>query len=173
MQDFLEKNKMWVAAALVAFALLFPKLKEMDLGNIIPDFGGGGSVVEVENFESVPEPTAEYKSKASGIGDLIVGEDSARDKKMISQFYAQFSKIIENSDFLETTQQFRSYNVNAGKLNFSGVSLAGKYSGLAEKIDGVIINEIGKQNKKFDSSDKKNLSNILAAISWDIYHVEK
>lgn len=167
MQDFLEKNKTWVAIALVAFALLFPRLKDMDLGNIIPDLGGG-NVVEVDNYETVDEPTAEYKSKVEGLSDLVVGEDSARDKKLISQFYAQFSKIIENSNFLETTQQFRAYNINAGKLNFAGVSLVGKYVGLGEKIDSVIVEVIGKKNGKLTSEMKSNLSDTLAAISWEM-----
>ena len=162
MQDFIQKYKLWIVGAIVGVAFLYPRVKDMDIASY---FSKGGSAT-ITNLEEVDEPSEELKSLVMGLEGVVVGDDSVLDKKIISQFYAQLSKIIENSDFVETTQQFRMYNMDAGKLSFSGLSMSGKYPNLSSSIDSIIVKAIGKKNEKLTSEMKKDLSQSLSAISW-------
>lgn len=171
--EYIKKYKNLLPILLIGVALFLPKLQEIDWKEYLPNIGGGSEVVEVINFETVDEPTQEFKNMASGVGDLIVGDDSELDSMIISQFYSQLSKIIRNSENLQTTKQFREYYITSGSLNFGGMSMNDKYEGLGKKVDDVIVSAIGKESTKFTQESKQRLADVLAAISWDIYHPEQ
>lgn len=168
-----DSTKLTIALFLVAFGLLWPKIKE---GINLPDDNFGSSTVNVV-FEKVDEPSDALKEKVDGIGDLVVGDsaeairEADNDKVRLAQFYAQLSKIVRNEPgLLKTTGQFREYNSTAGQINYAGISLKGKYAGLGQAIDQAIIGQIGLENIELDVDRRDDLAKILAAISWELWH---
>jgi len=161
-----DSTKLTIALGLVALGLMWPKIKE-GLG---PPDNFSSSTVNVV-FEKVDEPSDVLKEQVTGISDLVVGEDASDDKVRLAQFYAQLSKIVKDEPgFLKTTGQFKEYNSTAGQINYAGLSMKGKYSGLGQAIDQAIVDQIGLENVELDVDKRDDLAKILAAISWELYH---
>lgn len=161
-----DSTKLTIALGLVALGLMWPKIKE-GLG---PPDNFSSSTVNVV-FEKVDEPSDVLKEQVAGISDLVVGEDASDDKVRLAQFYAQLSKIVRDEPgFLKTTGQFKDYNSTSGQINYAGLSMKGKYSGLGQAIDQAIANQIGLENVELDVDKRDDLAKILAAISWELYH---
>ena len=161
-----DSTKLTIALGLVALGLMWPKIKE-GLG---PPDNFSSSTVNVV-FEKVDEPSDVLKEQVAGISDLVVGEDASDDKVRLAQFYAQLSKIVRDEPgFLKTTGQFKDYNSTSGQINYAGLSMKGKYSGLGQAIDQAIVDQIGLENVELDVDKRDDLAKILAAISWELYH---
>ena len=161
-----DSTKLTIALGLVALGLMWPKIKE-GLG---PPDNFSSSTVNVV-FEKVDEPSDVLKEQVTGISDLVVGEDASDDKVRLAQFYAQLSKIVKDEPgFLKTTGQFKDYNSTSGQINYAGLSMKGKYSGLGQAIDQAIVDQIGLENVELDVDKRDDLAKILAAISWELYH---
>jgi len=162
-----DSTKLSIGLLIVALGLFWPKIKE---SINLPDDNFGSSTVNVV-FEKVDEPSDALKEKVAGISDLVTGEDAGDDKVRLAQFYAQLSKIVRNEPgFLKTTGQFRDYNSTAGQINYAGLSMKGKYSGLGQAIDQAIVDQIGLENVELDVDRRDDLAKILSAISWELWH---
>lgn len=162
-----DSTKLSIGLLIVALGLFWPKIKE---SINVPDNNFGSSTVNVV-FEKVDEPSDALKEKVAGISDLVTGEDAGDDKVRLAQFYAQLSKIVRDEPgFLKTTGQFRDYNSTAGQINYAGLSMKGKYAGLGQAIDQVIVDQIGLENVELDVDRRDDLAKILAAISWELWH---
>ena len=162
-----DSTKLSIGLLIVALGLFWPKIKE---SINLPDDNFSSSTVNVV-FEKVDEPSDVLKEQVAGISDLVVGEDASDDKVRLAQFYAQLSKIVRDEPgFLKTTGQFKEYNSTAGQINYAGLSMKGKYSGLGQAIDQAIVDQIGLENVELDVDKRDDLAKILAAISWELYH---
>ena len=162
-----DSTKLSIGLLIVALGLFWPKIKE---SINLPDDNFGSSTVNVI-FEKVDEPSDALKEDVAGISDLVVGDDADDDKIRLAQFYAQLSHIVRKEPgFLKTTGQFREYNSTAGQINYAGLSLKGKYSGLGQAIDEAIVGQIGLENIELDVDRRDDLAKILAAISWELWH---
>ena len=162
-----DSTKLSIGLLIVALGLFWPKIKE---SINLPDDSFGSSTVNVV-FEKVDEPSDALKEDVAGISDLVVGDDADDDKIRLAQFYAQLSHIVRNEPgFIQTTGQFREYNSTAGQINYAGLSLKGKYSGLGQAIDEAIVGQIGLENIELDVDRRDDLAKILAAISWELWH---
>jgi len=162
-----DSTKLSIGLLIVALGLFWPRIKE---SINLPDNNFGSSTVNVV-FEKVDEPSDALKEKVAGISDLVTGEDAGDDKVRLAQFYAQLSKIVRDEPgFLKTTGQFRDYNSTAGQINYAGLSMKGKYAGLGQAIDQVIVDQIGIENVELDVDRRDDLAKILAAISWELWH---
>ena len=162
-----DSTKLSIGLLIVALGLFWPRIKELIN---LPDNNFGSSTVNVV-FEKVDEPSDALKEKVAGISDLVTGEDAGDDKVRLAQFYAQLSKIVRDEPgFLKTTGQFRDYNSTAGQINYAGLSMKGKYAGLGQAIDQVIVDQIGLENVELDVDRRDDLAKILAAISWELWH---
>lgn len=163
-----DETKIVIALVLAAVSLLYPRIEAWVKNIKVP--GVNSSIVNVD-FEPVVEPSAEMQAFAKGVGDSIQGQDADYDKVRIAQFYAQLSHVVRNEPgFITSTSQFRSYYMIAGQINFAGKSLKGKYPTLNTSVDAAITKAIGLDNKQLDSETRTRLANILAAISWEIWH---
>ena len=162
-----DSTKLTIGLIIVALGILWPKIKEVIN---LPDDSFTSSTVNVV-FEKVDEPSTALKEKVAGISELVVGDDADDDKIRLAQFYAQLSKIIRNEPgFLKTTGEFKQYNSTAGQINYAGISLKGKYTGLGQTIDQAIADQIGLENVELDVDKRDDLAKILAAISWELWH---
>ena len=162
-----DSTKLSIGLLIVALGFFWPKLKE---SINLPDDDFGSSTVNVI-FEKVDEPSDALKEDVAGISDLVVGESADVDRIRLAQFYAQLSNIIRNEPgMLKNTEQFRTFNSTAGQINFAGISLKGRYDGLGQAIDEAIANAIGLENVSLDVDRRDDLSKVLAAISWELWH---
>lgn len=163
-----DQSKVVLALALVSLGLLWPKIKSSIK---LPEVNAtSGSVVNVD-FEPMPEPSEAMKSTVSGISALVVGKDADNDKIRLAQFYAQLSNIVRNEPgFIASTGQFKNYNSIVGQINFAGQSLKGKYTGLGQAVDNAIIKAVGQDNVSLDDAKRKDLADVLGAISWELWH---
>lgn len=162
-----DVTKFSVGLLLIAGGLFWPQIKAKIN---VDDTDGTPTVVNVI-FEKVGEPTQAMKDAASNIGGLVVGDDASIDKIRLAQFYAQLSHVVRNEPgFIQNTGQFREYNSMAGQINFAGLSLKDKYPGLGDAIDKVISDVIGLENVSLDQAKRNDLANVLAAISWSLWH---
>jgi len=161
-----DSTKLTIGLVVVALGLFWPKIKE---GINLPD-DNFSSVVNVV-FEKVDEPSGAMKENVAGIGDLVIGDDADVDKIRLAQFYAQLSHIVRKEPgLIKTTEDFRNYNSYSGQINFAGISLKGKYNGLGGAIDDAIADVIGLENIPLDADRRDDLSKVLAAISWELWH---
>ena len=162
-----DSTKLSIGLLIVALGLFWPKIKE---SINLPDDSFGSSTVNVI-FEKVDEPSDALKEDVAGISDLVVGDDADDDKIRLAQFYAQLSHVVRKEPgFIQTTGQFREYNSTAGQINYAGLSLKGKYSGLGQAIDEANVGQIGLENIELDVDRRDDLAKILAAISWELWH---
>jgi hypothetical protein len=162
-----DSTKFSIGLILIAAGLFWPRIK--DRINIESPKQGTTTVNVV--FEKVAVPTPALQSLTANIGTLVVGEDAGVDKIRLAQFYAQLSHVVRNEPgFIQNTGQFREYNAMAGQINFAGLSLKDKYPGLGDAIDSAIATAIGLENISLDQNKRNDLANVLAAISWSLWH---
>lgn len=83
----------------------------------------------------------------------------------LTEFYFDFADIIrrDNSDVVTTTDVFRSTYIKAGNLMFQQTGMKGKYAGLAEITDGIIMDYLGEDVR---ASDATRTADVLNAVAW-------
>lgn len=134
----------------------------------------GEKIVDVvkNNVEIVNEPTVQVNEPSLENKDLvkpIVDIDIEQaDANLLSAFYVELADVVDKDDsIIETTGQFRNFNMMAGPLHFN-TALKGKYDSLGEDIDGAIVNAIGKQSVSMDDDKRQDLVDVLEAIAWSV-----
>jgi len=122
--------------------------------------------VEIVNdpVVSVDEPSLEFKELVKPITDLNIATDDAQ---MLSAFYLELADVIkQDSDVIDSTGEFRNFNIMAGMLHFN-TSLKDKYDTLGEDIDTAIVETIGKQSVSLEDK-REDLVSVLEAIAWSV-----
>jgi hypothetical protein len=113
----------------------------------------------------VDEPPIEMKTLVDPVVKLDI---SSEDADMLSCFYTEMADVIsKDTEFLQTTEQFRKFNITAGKLYFD-TKLKNKYETLGESIDQIIMQSIGKESVSLDSTKRAKLVNVLKALAWSV-----
>ena len=123
----------------------------------------------VDNTPSVNvvEPSLAYKT---AVKDIIKINISKEDAKQISDFFLELGDVVyADPGFIQTTGNFREFNMTAGGLNFAGLELKGKYPELGAEIDAVIINSIGSEDQTLTDSKRSELVKCLNAIAWAVH----
>lgn len=125
--------------------------------------------VDIVNTPSVDitEPSLSYKTLVKGVVDLDIDKKDAR---QISDFFLEVSDVVSSDPgFLDSTGQFREFNIKSGGLNFAGLELKNKYPTLGEKIDGIIVQSIGSEDAELTDKKRKDLCDCLNAIAWSVH----
>lgn len=162
-----DSTKFSIGLVLIAAGLFWPRIKD----KVKIDAPEQEQTVVNVVFEKVAEPSPIMQSLTANIGAIVVGDDASVDKIRLAQFYAQLSHVVRNEPgFIQNTGQFREYNAMAGQINFAGLSLKDKYPGLGDAIDSAIATTIGLENVSLDQAKRNDLANVLAAISWSLWH---
>lgn len=113
----------------------------------------------------VYEPPIEMKTLVDPIVKIDI---SAEDANLLDCFYSEMADVIsKDTEFLQTTEQFRKFNISAGKLYFD-TKLKNKYETLGESIDQIIMLAIGKESVSLDSTKREKLVNVLKALAWSV-----
>ena len=83
--------------------------------------------VDIVNKPSVnvDEPALEYKTLVENIVNMEIKNEDA---KQVSDFFLELSNVVSTDpDLLNSTGQFREFNMMAGGLNFAGLDLKDRY----------------------------------------------
>ena len=116
---------------------------------------------------NVVEPSLSYKEVVKDIVDTNIAKEDAN---QISSFFLELADVIKTDPgFIQTTGNFREFNMTAGGLNFAGLDLKDKYPQLGERIDLCIIASIGKEDQSLTESKRKSLVDCLNAVAWAVY----
>lgn len=120
---------------------------------------------EPDDKVTIVEPSMELKT----LVQPIVDEDiSSEDADLMSAFFEELASVVANdSNFIQSTGQFRTFNVTAGGLNFNK-QLKNKYENLGENIDSVIMEAIGKESVQMDDEKRSDLTEVLMAVAWGV-----
>ena len=115
---------------------------------------------------TIPEPDLAYKTLVKPLQEMQV---EPKDAIEIRDFFWQLSQIVQHEPkLIETTGQFRKFNIIAGGLNFAGLEMKNKYPDLGETIDSIIMDAIGKEDVALDDKRREVLFNVLHAIAWSM-----
>lgn len=150
--------KLTLALALTVAALFGEQIIEIVKNN-----------VEIINTPSVnvDEPALEYKTLVEKIVDIDIKDDDAR---QVSDFFLELSNVVRTDPgFLDSTGQFRDFNVKSGGLNFAGLELKDRYPQLGEEIDKAIVNTIGLEDSELTETKRKDLCDCLNAVAWGVH----
>ena len=116
---------------------------------------------------SITEPTPELQETVKDIPTLVTGDNAAKDKLLISDYFNQLANVVrDDPGLIDTTEKFRRFNSIAGQINFAGQSLKDKYNGLGKAIDDLIKDTIGNDNIGLDQEKRDRLVHLLKAIAW-------
>lgn len=125
--------------------------------------------VDIVNTPSVDvdEPALEYKTLVESIVNMDIKDEDAR---QMSDFFLELSNVVwTDPGFIESTGQFRDFNVKSGGLNFAGLDLKDKYPKLGEEIDKVIVNTIGLEDSELTDKKRESLCDCLNAVAWGVH----
>jgi len=136
--------------------------------NQIPDFINRAR--DTSNVSvSITEPSSDLQETVKDIPTLVTGDDAAKDKLLISDYFNQLANVVrDDPGLIDTTEKFRRFNSTAGQINFAGQSLKDKYNGLGKAIDDLIKETIGNNNVEFDQEKRDKLVHLLKAIAWTL-----
>lgn len=118
---------------------------------------------------SITEPTPELQETVKDIPTLVTGDNAAKDKLLISDYFNQLANVVrDDPGLIDTTEKFRRFNSTAGQINFAGQSLKDKYNGLGKAIDDLIKDAIGNDNVELNQEKRNQLVQLLKAIAWTL-----
>lgn len=118
-------------------------------------------------YPNPPRPDAELIKLTEPLSKFSI---SRQDRLTISEFYYDFYIVISldaANKHIKTTEIFRNSYMNAGQLMFQQSGLEGKYDGLAEAIDSVIVSYLGLDIVPLEHG---KAAKVLCAIAWRIYN---
>tara|TARA_R100001594_G_scaffold33875_1_gene62665 strand:- start:72 stop:545 length:474 start_codon:yes stop_codon:yes gene_type:complete len=125
--------------------------------------------IEIDPTPSVDvvEPSLTYKEVVKDIVSLNI---ETQDAKQISDFFSELADVVSaDPGFIQTTGNFREFNMTAGGLNFAGLELKDKYPSLGEEIDEVIVSSIGSEDQNLTDTKRSELVKCLDAVAWAVH----
>ena len=108
----------------------------------------------------IPKPDTATLENVSSIASLVTDKD---DRLRLAVFNMVFSERVE--DWECKGQQVNDIYVFAAESEF-GTSLAGKYDGYADGIEGLFKESIGVKNATVSQEQKKSLSNDFSGLAY-------
>lgn len=168
-----KKDNPIVFVAMLAAALYMMsggKLPDIKIPSI--PFPGGKPAVESVVY---PEPSAELKTKVSEVTARFAAvENHKEDAAHLAALYAALADAIARDDSnISSTGQIRIANKKAGAILFAKRSIAGKYPGLRETVEGIVADALGKENKPLDDALRKKAVDVFNALAWACYQAAK
>lgn len=115
------------------------------------DYGGTPTPVP-PNKETIPTIVAYVAANTMDQRDLL----------NLTQFYSDFANELEKSNLINTAQ-FREAYIKSGVEFFNQTNIKGKYPGLAEIVDKVLVDALSLQNVPID---KVKTVKLLKSIAW-------
>lgn len=101
--------------------------------------------------------------------DSILAGVASADAKQIRDFYAAMADIVvrdglSSDPVAKTTFELRHKHAQALALAFAGTGLAGKYTGLGDRIDQYLLRAIGDTDQPLTPALRQKSADAFAAI---------
>lgn len=159
-----NKVALVIGAVLIAVGIFKP-----DLSSFIPH-RGGGTVVTPDVVAPAEPVDPELKEKALAISKFFDGPGSREDAMKLSGLWADLAGLIEmdsDNEVVKTTAEIREANSVSGKL--MNLQMKGKYNGLAQAAEQVVVDAVGKNNVVINEETRASAVDAFRALSWGAY----
>ena len=118
-----------------------------------------------------PQPTPERPSAAlvAAVQPVIaILKNHREDGLRLSAFYAAVADVLtrDQGEVIKTTLQLRELHRRAGLLAFQRTEIVGKYPGLSDAIDKVLVDQVGLDNVTMDSAHRAKAIDAFKALAW-------
>jgi hypothetical protein len=157
-----------IGLVLITFGIVKP-----DISNFLPQ---KNSVVENSNVVKEKPLNPELLTQAQNVASIIKKGGSGRgvDAIKLSSLYYDLATLIEidgDDQVVKNTLEIREANKLAGL--FSKLGLGGKYEGLAEACNSLVVAGIGDSDVVLDENIRKKAVETFKALSWACYEGSK
>jgi hypothetical protein len=116
-----------------------------------------------------PTPSKPTEALATAVQPIAaILKNHADDGEKLAAFYLSMADVIgrDQGKVISTTANLRELHRRAGLLAFQRTAIEGKYPGLAEAIDKVLVDRLGLENVAFDAAKQSTAIETLKAIAW-------
>lgn len=159
--------------AVVALVMIGVGLTKPDLSILMPrPDKSDSSVVLVE------KPTDQILLEKTNLVVESFSNSSSSSKKQdsvrLSSLYQDIALLVsmdENEEVIKTTEEIRQANSLAGLM--LRLDIKGKYPGLSDAAESVIVSQIGDDVVPLDKSLREKAVNAFKALSWACYEGSK
>lgn len=159
--------------AVVALVMIGVGLIKPDLSILMPrPDRSDSSVVLVE------KPTDQILLEKTNLVVESFSNSSSSSKKQdsvrLSSLYQDIALLVsmdENEEVIKTTEEIRQANSLAGLM--LRLDIKGKYPGLSDAAESVIVSQIGDDVVPLDKSLREKAVNAFKALSWACYEGSK
>ena len=151
------------------------------IGLVKPNLNGlinNDRSVVIDNITVISPPQdKELRTKCSLIIDIFRNSNSSsrvKDSKRLSDLYMDLATLIEldgENEVVKTTEEIRQANVLSGMM--LRMNIQGKYPGLADAAQTIVISQIGDEAVVLDSELRQKAVNAFRALSWACYEGAK
>ena len=133
--------------------------------------------VVVDNIVVVTPPADKnLREKCQLVIDVLsnAGSDRKKDGQRLSDLYMDLATLIEldgENQVVKTTEEIRQANVLSGMM--LRMNIQGKYPGLADAAQTVVISQIGDEAVVLDEELRQKAVEAFRALSWACYEGAK
>ena len=165
----MQKDNPLLFVILLAVGLFMASGKKLPVKLPIPLGKPSPSKVDIV----YPEPSPELKAKVAPVTERLSGGDKEDAAHLAALYAALADAIRRETEQIKTTSQLRMANKKAGAILFARRSIAGKYPGLRETLDGIVSDALGRENKQLDDATRKMAADVFSALAWACHQAAK
>lgn len=124
----------------------------------------------VDNIIVVSPPNdVDLKSKCKLVIDVLKSgsSDRSNDGKRLSELYMDIATLIElngDNEIIKTTEEIRQANILSGAM--LRMNIKGKYPGLSDAAQTVILSQIGDDSSPLDDALRSKAVEAFRALAW-------
>ncbi len=163
----MNKNVLFIGAAIVAFLFYNGTLKTEDFTKFLPKPGVSANA---EVFP--PAPTdPRVMNAVEPVRTLVKTQNvAASDRLALSRLFREMAKLVASGETVKSTADLVRANSLAGKM----MGFTTKYPGLGDAanqrgaLTGAVVTVIGDDAKTMDSSTRQSAVNVLNGLSWAV-----
>jgi hypothetical protein len=156
-----------IGVVLIAVGVFKP-----DLSNLLPNNGGGDSVV-VPSVEFAEPTDPNLMASALKVADALkIGENHKEDGLALAKLYHDIARLIEldgDNEIVKTTTEIAEVNSVAGRL--MNLQLRGQYPDLAKAAKSLVVNalngEVDAEESEVDVAVLNAESRSVAVAAFD------
>lgn len=155
-----SKSLLVIAGILIVIGLVKP-----DLSKVIPIKNPSDTTIVVVT----PPQSEELRQKCKLVVDILSAgvSDRTKDGKRLSELYMDLATLIEldgDNEVVKTTEEIRQANNLSGLM--LRLNIEGKYPGLGDAAQVVIINQIGNDIVPLDTELRNKAVEAFRALAW-------
>lgn len=116
-----------------------------------------------------PPSDTELKNKCKLVIDILKygSSDRSKDGKRLSELYMDIATLIElngDNEVIKTTEEIRQANTLSGAM--LRMNIKGKYPGLSDAAQTVIMSQIGDDSAPLDDELRSKATEAFRALAW-------